>query len=874
MIGQTLAHYHILEKLGEGGMGVVYKARDTHLDRLVAIKVLPHDRTADPERKRRFIQEARSASGLSHPNIVTVHDVASDAGVDFIAMECVSGRTLGEVIGRKGLKLRDVLNYGAQIADALAAAHGAGIVHRDVKPGNVMVTDRGLVKVLDFGLAKLTEPAVDENAPTVTRLPKTEEGLVAGTAAYMSPEQAEGKPVDARSDIFSFGAVLYEMATGRRAFSGQTTVSTLSAILHQEPAPLEEASPELERIIARCLRKDPDRRIQHMVDVKIALEDLKEESDSGKLPSVAIRPAVRVNRWATAAPAVAVLGLLLAVGAVLWLWPRGGSDVPASELKPIKLTANPSEYPISGASLAPDGKFLAYSDPRGIHLRLMATSETESLPETEGMIVAGWSADGAKVIAWRQAGGEAASYWSISIIGSGTRRPTTRGVPAPDGSSTLFVEGSELWVEGREGRRQLGTVLTTQDSRGVPERFVWSRDSQRIVFLRRLPPTRDGQNELVAFDVATGREDIVAPAEQLPRFIQAIAWAGDNRIIFAAPEVLPDSTPNDQSDTNLWDLRLDPKAAARRLTNWSQFHIAAFSVTPDGKTLSFLETKYQEDVWVAGLEAGNRRLVNPRRLTFDERNDRPLSWTADGRSVIFVSNRSGTSDVFLQDLDRDVAVMVAGGPGYQAVGRSTGDGRWILYIDGPARRLMRVARPGAVPVEIGSFPDLINFRCGSMPSSSCIAERGGVLQPGSVHLLDPVAGLGRLLFRTPADSGSPAPSPAVDRFAYILPPEPGRPTNRIRIVAADGTVEREISAASATTLNSLDYSADGRGLFTSDYSTDLGAWLLYVSLDGDVTILWNNRGSVRTWGVPSPDGQWIALLGATQESNVWVLEGF
>jgi hypothetical protein len=161
-----------------------------------------------------------------------------------------------------------------------------------------------------------------------------------------------------------------------------------------------------------------------------------------------------------------------------------------------------------------------------------------------------------------------------------------------------------------------------------------------------------------------------------------------------------------------------------------------------------------------------------------------------------------------------------------------------------------------------------------MPSSACIVEMGGVLQPGSVHLLDPVAGLGRLLFKTPADSGSPAPSPAADRFAYIPPPEPGRPRNRIRIVAADGTVEREIIAASATTLNSLDYSADGRGLFTSDYSTDLGARLLYVSLDGNVTILWSNRGSVRTWGVPSSDGKWIALLGATQESNVWVLEGF
>jgi len=286
MIGRTIAHYQILEKLGEGGMGVVYQARDTHLDRLVAIKFLPHDRTADAERKRRFVQEAKSASALNHPHIITVHDVASDDGVDFIVMECVAGKTLKEAIGWKGLKLNDVLTYGAQIADALAAAHAAGIVHRDLKPGNVMVTDRGLVKVLDFGLAKLTEIAADEDAVTVSVMPKTEEGLVVGTAAYMSPEQAEGKRVDARSDIFSFGAVLYEMVTGRRAFSEESKVATLSAILHKEPPPLENVPPELDKIIRRCLRKDAGRRIQHMVDVKLALEDLNGTSGASRSGSV------------------------------------------------------------------------------------------------------------------------------------------------------------------------------------------------------------------------------------------------------------------------------------------------------------------------------------------------------------------------------------------------------------------------------------------------------------------------------------------------------------------------------------------------------------------------------------------------------------
>ena len=295
VVGRTIAHYRVLEKLGQGGMGVVYKARDTHLDRLVALKLLPPEHTADPERKRRFVQEAKAASALNHPHIVTVHDVATADGVDFIVMECVSGRTLGQTIGRKGLKLPDVLRSGTQIASALAAAHEAGIVHRDLKPGNVMITDRGLVKVLDFGLAKLTEP-VSAVGTAMTGQPETQIGTIVGTAAYMSPEQAEGKAVDARSDIFSFGSVLYEMTTGRPAFSGATNLVDAVGDSARGAAAARGRSPgagEDHRALpaqgSRC-------RIQHMVDVKLALEDLKEESDSGKLPPASLGAGARSGR--------------------------------------------------------------------------------------------------------------------------------------------------------------------------------------------------------------------------------------------------------------------------------------------------------------------------------------------------------------------------------------------------------------------------------------------------------------------------------------------------------------------------------------------------------------------------------------------------
>src|SRR4051812_33874814 len=234
--GDTLAQYRVEARIGEGGMGAVYEAYDTRLHRKVALKVLRPEYFGDPDRLARLMREARAASALNHPNIVTIYEIGSDRGIDFIALEVVRGNTLARLVGRKGLPLRDALKYASQIADALAAAHRAGIVHRDLKPDNIVVTAAGQVKVLDFGLAKWTEPAPSgEPGFTVTMGQPTDIGTVLGTPAYMSPEQAEGKSLDARSDIFSFGAVLYEMVTGKRAFERASTAATLGAILKEEP---------------------------------------------------------------------------------------------------------------------------------------------------------------------------------------------------------------------------------------------------------------------------------------------------------------------------------------------------------------------------------------------------------------------------------------------------------------------------------------------------------------------------------------------------------------------------------------------------------------------------------------------------------------
>ncbi|MBI3473226.1 MAG: serine/threonine-protein kinase, partial [Candidatus Solibacter usitatus] len=366
MTGRTIAHFEILEKLGEGGMGAVYKARDTHLDRLVALKVLRQDRVADPERRRRFITEAKAASALNHANIITIHDIDRADGIDFMAMELIRGRTLDSLVSKKGLSLGDTLKHAIQIAGAIEAAHAAHIVHRDLKPANVMVTDQGVVKVLDFGLAKLVEASpldpADATASIHAAAPETESGTILGTVAYMSPEQAEGKEVDARSDIFSFGVMLYEMVSGRRAFQRESKLSTLSAILQQEPPPLaqvaEGAPHELERIVVRCLRKDPERRFQLMKEVRIALEELKEESESGRLAQTD-RP-VQARRKSPALAWGIAAGLLLLAGAGAWVWTRDRGSAPEYELRQLTADAGLTTTP----AISRDGKMVAYASDR------------------------------------------------------------------------------------------------------------------------------------------------------------------------------------------------------------------------------------------------------------------------------------------------------------------------------------------------------------------------------------------------------------------------------------------------------------------------------------------------------------------------------
>ena len=328
LIGKQLGHYQITGLLGKGGMGEVYRARDTRLDRDVAIKVLPADLASDPVRLERFQREAKIVAGLNHPHIVTLFSVEEDSGVQFLTMELVEGQGLEEILSAEGLPLARVLDIGVAIADALSAAHDKGVIHRDLKPANVRLTRDGHVKVLDFGLAKLTDKSPSSEFAATQVSPITTEGAVMGTVPYMSPEQLRGTHVDTRSDIFSLGVLLYEMSSGRRPFSGATNTDVISSILRDTPVPLAnlrpDLPPELSRIVSRCLAKEPDERYQSAKGVRSELRTLRAGFESG---AVGARGARRFPLWAV----VAIVGVLVAGGAVFVAMQRdNGSQQAAS----------------------------------------------------------------------------------------------------------------------------------------------------------------------------------------------------------------------------------------------------------------------------------------------------------------------------------------------------------------------------------------------------------------------------------------------------------------------------------------------------------------------------------------------------------------
>ncbi|MCJ7755025.1 MAG: serine/threonine-protein kinase, partial [Thermoanaerobaculales bacterium] len=502
MIGKTLAHYKVVSSLGKGGMGEVYVAEDSKLQRRVALKVLPEEMAADPERKARFEREARAVAALSHPNIVTVHSVEEADGVHFITMELVEGKTLAQMLPKKGLSLGEMLEIAVPLADAVSSAHRMGITHRDLKPDNIMISGDGRLKVLDFGLAKLRDPAGPGEGATQaeTASAATSEGRILGTVAYMSPEQAEGKAVDSRSDIFSLGTILYEMGTGTRPFRGDTSMSTIGSILKDTPAPATELNRSLPhhlgRVIRRCLAKDPDRRYQTALDLRNELEELKSEFDSGVLaggPEKAPTHRGRNVRGLLLLGAVAAVAIV-AVGTKT---SRQNEEKPPTVFHSRSITSTIGQE--ADINWSPESEFIAFGQVRSGSFDVVV----QPVAGGEAVVRAGgpgtettprWSPDG-KYLAYVSSSEQGSPVLLVPPYGGTPRKLISTNIRTLDIDMFSRSMGDRPWTA--DG---LALLVSRIDASGRAVVYRVNRDNGEAEQLTYPPPGSKDQGATYSFD--------------------------------------------------------------------------------------------------------------------------------------------------------------------------------------------------------------------------------------------------------------------------------------------------------------------------------------------------------------------------------------
>ena len=725
VVTKTISHYKIVELLGEGGMGTVYRAVDTRLGRPVAIKLLRGEAALNGESKKRFVHEARAASALNHPHIITIYDIGQDSGVDFIAMEYVAGQSLARLIGRADLRIGDTLKYAVQIADALATAHAAGIVHRDLKPANIMVSERGSTKVLDFGLAKLTEAIRVEpmGAHGTTETvespghPQTEEGTILGTVAYMAPEQAEGRPADSRSDVFSFGAVLYEMITGRRPFVGGTKMSTLLAIVAKEPERPSDVIPglsrDLEKVILRCLRKDPERRWQAAADLKLALEELREEHESGNQASPrASIPARRLTRSSMVAGAIATIAIAaLSFGA--WWWTSRVQPVATAQPSLMRLTSDLGWTDYS--AISPDGRMLAYASDRSGDQNLDIW--VQQIPDGSPVrltrhpaddVDPSFSADGSRIAF--QSSRLGGAIYVIPTLGGEERLLTKQGFSprfSPDGKWIAYgvaePPGVQIYVAPATG----GPAAQVAAGFYLAQAPVWSPDGGHLLFWgqrdREAPPENnvDWYVAPVAGGPPVGTQ---ARSVLLREGFQAFrglptpgGWVGaGSRIVFHA-------RVGDSSNT--WQVAVSPKTwqvsvAPQRVTFGSTDESAA-SVASGGRMV-FTSRTIGADIWSLPIDADRATVQGPlTRMTQDLADDYDPTLSMDGGTLAFRSRRAGQFDIFLRNLKTGEETMLTQTPAddYPVINP---DGTRVAYSfrQNGKTPIFGVAANGGVPEEL------------------------------------------------------------------------------------------------------------------------------------------------------------------------------
>jgi serine/threonine protein kinase/Tol biopolymer transport system component len=920
LIGKKVSHYRVLELLGGGGMGLIYRAEDLKLGRRVALKFLPEELGRDSVALERFEREARAASALNHPNICTIYGIEERGGQPFIAMELLEGETLRELIsaeampeatasrGKAQLQVDTLLDVAIQVAAGLQTAHQKGIIHRDIKPANIFVTSQGQAKILDFGVAKLQEsdtiepqsapPANDHpNQEWNPNLTLTRTGMTIGTAGYMSPEQVRGEKLDARTDLFSFGMVLYEMATGQRAFAGDTAPVLREAILNHTPTSARELNneipPKLERIINRALEKDREARYQTASEMHADLEGLRRETERGHFIA---RP------WILAA---GIFALLAIVGVVSWF----AKHQPSSplELKQRQLTANSSENAVVSGAISPNGRYLAYSDRQGIHFKLIETGDVQTVPqpadlkglEVNWAIVPTWARDSTALVANVTIPGQQPSIWGVPIIGGQLYKIRDNAFAytlSRDGSWLAFtptpdrfgVGHAEMWVMRPDGSGVHKLYEADQNSAFIGAE--WSPDGRRLAYnmLRETPDRSEIFIQTRALESGPATTAVSSPTSDW-------SWSPDGRLIYG----LFDPDPVGES-CNFWAMPIDatigtPKPA-KKLTNWAGFCMDDLSETADGKRLAFRKWSWQGSVYVADLQAGGTRITLPRRLTLNDGRSFPGAWTPDSKAVVFGSYLDGRWRILRQFLDQETSdPITTRDDGDVAGGRVSPDGAWMLYRvlpknDGSSSvsRLLRARIGGGAPelvlkAHLDSDPE-----CARSPATLCaITERSEDNKQLIFTAFDPVNGRGRELIRLAIDNTADLD------YVWDLSPDGTRiavlkySASNIRVFPLNGAPPQEIFAKGWKSLESVHWAADGKGFFVSG-TADGGSALLHLDLKGNAHVLWKQKGSIAPWNVPlahrwgpsapwaipSPDGRHLAIYDWSLNGNMWVMENF
>jgi Tol biopolymer transport system component/predicted Ser/Thr protein kinase len=724
----VLGHYRIISPVGKGGMGEVYAAEDTKLKRTVALKILPQGVSVDPDRRTRFEREAQAVAALNHPNIVTIYSVEEASGMLFLAMELIEGRTLKDAMADGALPLETLLRIATAVSDAMAAAHQRGITHRDLKPGNVMVTPEGRVKVLDFGLAKLQETQLEAGPDQQTRLRTddlTGEGRILGTVAYMSPEQAEGKPVDQRSDIFSLGVMLHEMAVGERPFKGDTDISVISSILKDTPSSVTDIKPDLPpglaRIVRRCLAKDPGRRYQTATDVRNDLEELKQDLDSGiqsvaGMSATSVRPTLsrpprRAVKWLMVAGAGVVV---LAAGAFAWIrWGTERPQQPASGFTPdrfVRLTDSGAAFL---AELSPDGRYVVHvkreSGLPSVWVRQTATtSDVRIVPPAEvqydGLT---FSPDGNYIYY--------VTYPPSRGIGTLFRVPVLGGAPlriledidcapafSPDGRSFAFIRGDvvrgahHLMIANADGTGSRILTTTTGEMRFQNEKPSWSPDGRTIL---ATASDRREKYSVLAVDATTASVRQVGDFWLFVRDVQWMPHGG--AFLIDGIDRTPSTSPQ------LWALSF-PDGERRRITNDLNGYVGV-SVSADGKRLATVQSTSDTRVWVvpAAGGAGTEVALSGR---FPGRAG--LVWTPDGR-LVFNAQSGGVQQVWMAKADGSDARQLTNAERFANSPAVSPDGTSIYFNSGGRDvRIWRTGLDGSdqrpVPTTIEAFRPIVS----------------------------------------------------------------------------------------------------------------------------------------------------------------------